>query len=60
MNYMLKLKTKNEWDERRYEIAKAALSGLVVNECPGHYESIAKQAVLYADALIATLKGETE
>lgn len=45
-----------DWEQRRYEISKNVLSGVVVNEAPGHYEQLAKMAVLYADALIAELK----
>ena len=45
-----------DWEQRRYEIAKNVLSGVAVNEIPGHYEQLAKIDVLYADALIAELK----
>lgn len=45
-----------DWEERRYEIAKNVLSGIVVNEIPGKYEQTARQAIEYADALIAELK----
>ena len=45
-----------DWEHRRYEIAKNVLSGVVANEIPGHYEQLAKIAILYADALIAELK----
>lgn len=48
------------WEERRYEIAKSMLAAFLSNSCStvygGTYERQAKDAVQYADALIAELK----
>lgn len=49
-------KNEIDWEQRRYEIAKNVLPGLVVDEIPGQYRQLAKAAILYADALIAELK----
>lgn len=54
--FALEFSKEIDWEQRRYEISKNVLSGVVVNEAPGHYEQLAKMAVLYADALIAELK----
>ena len=45
-----------DWEQRRYEIAKEVLSGLVVDEMPGLHRHLVNAAILYADALIAELK----
>ena len=48
------------WEERRYEIAKSMLAAFLSNSCSsvygGTYERQVKDAVQYADALIAELK----
>lgn len=44
------------WEQRRYEIAKEAMLGLITSTSwPAH--TVAKSAVEYADALIGELKG---
>lgn len=48
-----------DWEQRRYEIAKEVLSGLVVDEMPGLHRHLVNAAILYADALIAELKKGT-
>lgn len=47
------------WEERRYEIAKCAMQGIIANIIKSAFtipECIAESAVEYADALIAELK----
>ena len=55
-----------DWEQRRYEIAKAAMNGILsapvvtgVNPNPS-YKDIATFSVRLADALIAELKGGTK
>lgn len=49
-----------DWEKRRYEVAKDLLAAFMSNSCSnvfgGSKESQAKDAVEYADALIAELK----
>lgn len=49
-----------DWEQRRYEIAKDIMSAFMSNSCSNVYagspENQAKDAVGYADALIAELK----
>lgn len=45
-----------DWEQRRYEITKAALSGLLANPLFNGTTGIAKRAVKYADKLIKQLK----
>lgn len=54
--FALEFSKEIDWEQRRYEIAKNVLPGLVVDEIPGQYRPLAKEAILYADALIAELK----
>lgn len=42
------------WEQRRYELAKAAISGVAATDLKESY--IATMAVRYADAVIAELK----
>lgn len=44
------------WEQRRYEIAKAALAGLLANPLFNGTTGIAKRAVKYADDMIKQLK----
>lgn len=44
------------WEQRRYEIAKAALSGLLANPLFNDTTGIAKRAIKYADDMIKQLK----
>lgn len=61
--------SKVVWEQRRYEIAKDAMVGIIANShnddyrvCSQNYKfeleraEIVRRAVLYADALIAELK----
>lgn len=56
----LKKPPKIDWEQRRYEIAKEMLAAFLSNSCNNVYggtpEHQAKDAVKYADALIAELK----
>lgn len=45
-----------DWEQRRYEIAKAALAGLLANPLFNGTTGIAKRAVKYADDMIKQLK----
>ena len=51
-----------DWEQRRYEIAKAAMQGQLSNQygdvcvSGGEFKEVAKNAVRFADALIAKLK----
>lgn len=45
-----------DWEQRRYEIAKAALAGLLANPSFSGTAGIAKRAVKYADDMIKQLK----
>lgn len=47
-----------DWEQRRYEIARDTLAALISNpnHCGKSYESEAKHAVEFADALIDELK----
>lgn len=48
-----------DWEQRRYEIARDALTALLSNrKIGGVYASYSKIAVDYADALIEELKKE--
>lgn len=65
---------KIDWEQRRYELAKAAMQGILSNETEVNYacseadykkeeirtvpKSIAQFAIACADALINKLKGE--
>ena len=44
------------WEHRRYEIATSAMQGLIAGGYQWSADAIAKQAVKYADALLAELK----
>ena len=44
-----------DWEQRRYELAKAAMQGMLA-EYAADYELVARHAVRYADALINELK----
>lgn len=44
------------WEQRRYEIATAAMQGMIAYGYQWEADAIAKQAVKYADALIDELK----
>lgn len=61
MNRKMKDQREIDWEERRYEIAKDVLSAFMSNSCSNVYagspDAQAKDAVLYADALINELKG---
>ena len=52
------------WEKRRYEIAKDMLAAFLSNSCSNVYagtkENQAKDAVEYADALIAELRKEVK
>lgn len=43
------------WEQRRYEIAKTAMQGIITHII-WHATDVAKEAVKYADALIEELK----
>lgn len=46
-----------DWEQRRYEIAKAAMQGILSNERRiGSLEDTASCSVMYTDALIEELK----
>jgi len=45
-----------DWEQRRYEIAKDAIVGLLMNWGAQEPASLAPSAVKYADALIEELK----
>lgn len=47
-----------DWERRRYELAKAAMAGLIANGCTRTLMSdrIASMSVMLADALIDKLK----
>ncbi len=51
-----------DWEQRRYEIAKAAMQRILSNQWddvmnnPEEYQYVATSAVKFADALIAELK----
>lgn len=46
-----------DWEQRRYEIAKDVMEGLVIDSTFWSVEQIADESVKYADALIKRLKG---
>ena len=49
--------SKVDWEQRRYELAKAAITGIVGSIHENYeYEYVAKAAVRFADAVIAELK----
>lgn len=43
-----------DWEQRRYELAKAAITGIATSDCSESF--VAKMAVNYADAVIEELK----
>lgn len=49
-----------DWEERRYQISKDMMAAFLSNSCSNVFSALpekqAKDAVLYADALIAELK----
>lgn len=49
-----------DWEQRRYEIAKGMMAAFLSNSCSNVYAGIpdkqAKDAIMYADALIAKLQ----
>ncbi len=56
--------TRIDWEQRRYEIAKEVLAGIVSRICDcvpvTPYEDVAEDAVVYTDALITKLKKTTK
>ena len=62
--YALEFKKDIDWEQRRYEIAKDMMAAFLSNSCSNVYmgnpNEQAKEAVMYADALIAELKNENE
>jgi hypothetical protein len=51
------------WEQRRYELAKAAMIGLCANSndhviCSADVEHVSEWSVGYANAMIAKLKGD--
>lgn len=46
--------TEIDWEQRRYELARSAISGIVTTNLEEEY--VAKMAVKYADAIIKELK----
>lgn len=62
------IKTENiipviDWEQRRYELAKAAMIGLCANSndhviCSADVEHVSEWSVGYANAMIAKLKGD--
>lgn len=51
-----------DWEERRYEIAKSAMQGILADKNSNvlYNSDIARKSVEYADALIAELKKTNE
>lgn len=47
-----------DWEQRRYELAKSAISGVAASDYSE--ELVAKFAVRYADAVIRELKSQHE
>lgn len=60
INRKMKDQKEIDWEQRRYEIAKEMLAAFMSNSCSEVYdyemERQAREAVAYADALIAELK----
>lgn len=60
INRKMKDQREIDWEQRRYEVAKGILTAFMSNSCSNVYsgtpENQAKDAVLYADALINELK----
>ena len=60
MNRKMKDQRDIDWEQRRYEVARDMMAAFMSNSCSnvygGSYERQAKDAVMYADALIAELK----
>lgn len=56
----MKKANEPDWEQRRYEIAKAVLQGYCANRnaYDARYEDLAARSVENADALIAELKKE--
>lgn len=55
----MKKTPKIDWEQRRYEIAKDAMSAIIIGGYKSYWdkdEDVARYAVRYADALIAKLK----
>lgn len=61
INRKMKDQREIDWEARRYEIARDVLAAFMSNSCNNVYagapDAQAKDAVLYADALINELKG---
>lgn len=61
---IIQLGSSIDWEQRRYESAKAAMQGyciaLGINDDSETYEDIAIGSLKVADALIKELKGEKE
>ncbi|RGZ41151.1 hypothetical protein DW989_04620 [Bacteroides stercoris] len=67
---IIQLESNIDWEQRRYELAKAAMQGILSDEEEVGYacseatykdevpKAVARFAVAYADALINELKGE--
>lgn len=67
---IIQLESNIDWEQRRYELAKAAMQGILSDEeeigyacseatCKDEvHKAVARFAVAYADALINELKGE--
>lgn len=63
--FALEFEKEVDWEQRRYEIAKAAMQGRLTNQYgnvlvgKGDFKGVAVSAVKFADALIAELKEES-
>lgn len=64
INRKIKDAIQIDWEQRRYEIAKEVLAGIVSRICDcvpvTPYEDVAEDAVAYTDALISELKKTTK
>lgn len=64
--YALEFEKDIDWEQRRYEIAKDMMAAFLSKDCTDVYSGTgvklqqAKEAVMYADALIAELKKGNE
>lgn len=58
MELVTPMPRETDWEQRRYELAKAAMVGLIANGCTRTLlsERIASMSVMLADALIDKLK----